>query len=334
MFKKSIPIILILASVCLLFLAAHAITSQNPPNEWRTSPESQFTIEQLKQQAIDYIKQDKQLDANSAIKTILADYAGDAKLSSVVYDVAEAYRNSSKFAKSIELFKYIVTIQPASKQAALAQSGLAISSIAIGNLESAAAELEKLKTSFASEPNISQLVFNVGDAYYWFGKFTDANSVYKYVVDKYPATDSAMWATMGLAISSISNKDQNSADIYIDKLSSEYPGNSRLQEALYYIGTKYGYNRDYKRAISIYDDIKTKWPENTWGKNAEFETAKIGVFQYLDKKDEPNTLKAVDKLTPHANKAQELNMLMSITSYKNNGYKENRYECRTNWTYR
>jgi tetratricopeptide (TPR) repeat protein len=307
MLKKSIPVMFILAGVCLLFWAIYAIKGQNIEQQ-------QISIDQLKQQTLDYISQDKQIDANTSVKSLIANYTSDAKLPSVLWTVAEAYRNSSKFANAIELYKYIVDNPPTSNQAALAQSGIAISSVAIGNLEAAKLELEKLKIGYKSEPNISQLIFNVGDSYYWFGKFNDANSVYKYVVDKYPACDSALWATMGLAISSISNKDQNSADIYINKLSKEYAENAKLPEALYYIGTKYGYNRDYKKAISIYDDIKTKWPENTWRKNAEFETAKIGVFQYLDKNDEPNTLKAVDKLISDFNRPDLLPVVFDIAA--------------------
>lgn len=295
MLKKTISIFFLLTAGFLLFLAARALTNLRPPTAIND-------IDTLKKQTIDYLRQDRQIDANTAIKTILANFTSDAKLSSVVYDIAEAYRNSSKFANSIELYKYIVVNQPASRQAEFAQSGLAISNVAIGNLEAAKGELEKLKSNYATEPNIAQLVFNVGDAFYWFNHLKDANDIYAQVIKFYPSSEYAMWATMGLAISSISNKDDESAEIYINKLSTEYAENSRLPEALYYVATKYGYNRNYKKANDIYYVIKTKWPENNWSKNSAFETAKIGVFQYLDVKDEPNTIKAVVKLIADFNR--------------------------------
>lgn len=296
MLKKTISIFFLLAAGFLLFLAARGLTNLGPPNQIED-------IDTLKREAIEFIRQDKQIDANTAIKTILAEYGGDAKLSSVVYDIAEAYRNSSKFAKSIELYKLIVQTQPASKEAALAQSGLAISSVAIGNIEGAKTELEKLKTNYANEPNIAQLVFNVGDSFYWFKRYGDANNVYKYVIESYPASDYALWATMGLAISSIANKDEAAAQGYIDKLTADYAENPRLAEALFYVAGRYGYeyigtarrSRFYK-ASAIYKAIETYWPESNWAKNSYYQTAKIDIMQYIKTKDLQNTLAAINKL--------------------------------------
>ena len=294
MLKKSIPVILILAAVCLLFLAAHNVTSQGT--------ESQISIDQLKQQAIDNIRKNKEVDANATIQVILADYSNDEKLSSVLYSIAEAYRNNSKFAKSIELYKYIVENQTASRQAALAQSGLAISNVAIGKLEAAKMELEKLKSNYAAEPNIAQLVFNVGDSFYWFGHFRDCNDIYAQVIKIYPGSDYAMWATMGLAISCIASKDQNSADVYIKKLSTDYTKNGRLPEALFYVAGRFGYGRNYEKANEIYNKISNNWPEDKWAKDSSYESSKLVVFSYLDKKDESNTLKAVEKLISDFNR--------------------------------
>jgi TolA-binding protein len=317
MIKKGIPIIFILAGVCLLFWAAFAITGQN------TKP--QISIDQLRQQALDYIRQDKQIDANSAVKAIISNYTDDAKLSSVLFSVAEAYRNSSKFAKSIELNRVIINSLPLSNESAKAQSGLAVCLAALGKIEESKAELEKLKVNYSNDPCISQLVFAVGDSFYWFGKFSDANNVYKYVRETYPQSDYAMWATMGLALSSISIKDQDSADIYTSELYENYAENKRLSEALYYVAGRYEYGRNYDDANEIYSKIINDWPQEKWAKDSSFESSKINVFKYLDKRDEPNTIKAVDKLINDYNRPDLPAVLLDMAARSDwqNTYKPN-----------
>ena len=151
MIKKSIPIILILASVCLFLLSAHAITSQGTG--------TQFSIDQLKQQASDYIKQNNMSDANMVIKTILTQYLNDARQSIVVYDLAEACRNSSKFVQSIELYKFILQNYSKSSQAMPSQRGIVVCSIALRKLDMAKKELEILKSNYSADPNLSQALF-------------------------------------------------------------------------------------------------------------------------------------------------------------------------------
>ena len=297
MLRKTISIIFLLSAGVMLFLAARGLTYLGPTA-------GNNDIETLKKRSIEYIRQDRQIDANSAIRTILTDYTTDSKLSAVVYDIAETYRNISKFAKAIELYKFIVENQPESRQAALSQSGLAISNVALGKMDIAAAELEKLKNNYAAEPNIAQLVFNVGDAYYWYKKYSDANNTYTYVIETYPKSEYAMWATMGLAISCIANKDEATAEEYIKRLSADYVDEPRLPEALYYVAGRLGYDKKYEIANGIYGYIADNFPETRWAKDSTFESAKLNVVQYVDVNDEPNTINAIDKFITDFNRPE------------------------------
>lgn len=286
MLKKSVSILSILSGVFLLFLAIHSIRSQNI--------EQKLTIDQLKLQAIDYIRQDKQIDANTAIKTILKDYGSDEKMPSSVYSVAEAYRNNSKFTRAIELYKNVINNQPASKEAAMAQSGLSVSLAAKGDIESSKVELENLKANYSNDPCIAQLVFSVAESMAWFKHFADSNTVYKYVLEKYPDSDWGMFSVMSLAISCVGSNDYISAEQWSKKLAADYAKNSRLPEALFYVAGRLGYGKNYDKANELYKQIITDWPEDKWAKNAALESAKLKVVQNINIKDEPNTLKAID----------------------------------------
>lgn len=309
MLKKSIPVIFIIAAVCLLFLAAHAITYQET--------ETPIPIEQLKTQIINAINQNKTDDLKTGYETLIKDYNNTEEIVPAIYEIAELLRAKSQFRASLAAYKYIVDNHPSNSQSILAQRGYVIANIAVGNMKTAVTELEKLKTEYTNDPNIAQMIFNVGDAYYWFSRYSDANSVYEYVIQNYPKSEFAMWATMGLAISSIAsehkggpiypnpgfrtipvieNVDKLSAQGYINKLSLDFADANRLPEALFYIAGRYGYDKRFDNAVQIYNFIAQNYPQTNWAKNSLYESAKLPVLKYINLKDEPNAILAMDKL--------------------------------------
>lgn len=228
MLKKSIPVIFILAGVCMLFFVAHALT--------KPVPQSQLSLDQLKQQAIDSIRQGNANDANSAVKAIFVNYIGDARLSSTLLSIAEAYKNSSKFSKSAELNKFIVDNMPESKEAAKAQGSFGVCLAALGDKTGAKEAIKMLKTNYASEPNLSELIFKISDGLYWISKlnYADCNEGYLYVLNTFPKTDDwSMFAAMGLGISCAASHDFNSCQLYINNLLTDYAENPKLPEALF-----------------------------------------------------------------------------------------------------
>lgn len=295
MLKKSIPFLILIFSIGLfLFFAARGLTTSSPPDS--------ADIDTLKQQAIDYLKQNNLSDTNSIIKTILSDYKTDAKQPVVIYDLAEFCRNSSKFAQALELFKFIIANHKSSSQALPSQRGIVVCSIALKRLDEAKKELQILKSDYSADPCLPGVLFAIADGFYWFGFISDSNDINKEIILNYPQSNAAVQSTMGLAIASIASKDEVSAEYWTKKLISEYQGNRRIPQYLLFIANRWAYDRKYSKANEIYDYIIANFSETRTAANAKFESAKIDVFKYLDVQDEPNTIKYISNLITDFNR--------------------------------
>jgi TolA-binding protein len=305
MLKKTISILFLLVVFCLLLLTVQAITAQDTESAARMADKDGIqSIGEQKKIIIGYIECANSVSAQASFDKIIADYGNNELIVPAVYDIAEKYREKAQYKSAVSAYKYVVDNFPANQQAVWAQRGMAVSYIALGKLEDAQAELDNLKNNYSADPNIAEAVFNVADAYYWFGKFNEADEVYKYVAENFPKSDFAMWSQMGIAISGIADANEIAADEAMENLVANYKVHPKLPEALFYIGSRYGYDKKYEKANKIYDSIISGWPESEWAKNAVYESAKLGVYSYLDKNDEPNTLKAIDRLIADFNRPE------------------------------
>ena len=286
-------ILLVLATTCLTGISNKAFGTSEP------------NIGQARAAVKTLITSGKLIEAADAYQKLLKDFSNNAQISAAVFDIAETYRNTSKFEQSLVSYKDVLENWPQSSEAMRAQSGIVISDIALNKLDDANDELVKLKTDYATDPNIAQMVFNVGDAYYWFKKYSDSNEVYKYVIGTYPKSEFAMWATMGLAISCIAGKDEVSADNYIAKLSADYAESGKLAEAFVYVAGRYEYARSYEKAGILYQHIADEFPQSTQARNIPFELAKINVLEIIESESE-KAIEIIDNFTYDFNSRSDL----------------------------
>jgi len=216
----------------------------------------------------------------------------------------------------------VVTKWPASSEAVWAQRGAVISNIALNKTEAAQVAVDKLLSDYFENANIAEAVFNVADTYYWFKHYEKANELYQYVLDTWPAAEHAMWAQMGLAISNIADGNDPAAEAATKNLITNFAGNERLPEALFYIAGRYGWDRKYDQAKSIYQQIIQNWPDNSFAGNAEFELARTNIFSLIDFHDEPNALVAIDKFISDFNDRPDLPAVLYEFAARYNQLKE------------
>lgn len=312
MVKKTISIIFLIAAGFLFFLAARGFTYLGPPAV-------NGDIDTLKNQAIQYIRQNKQIDANSAIKTLLTNYTTDAKFAAVTYELAELYRSLSKFQKALELYTVSASVAQSNQSILYSKRGEIICNIALGKLDTSNELLEKLKNDYSAvEPNkTAEVVFNIGDAHYWLlGQrgYKDANNCYLWVVQNCPESDYAAFSTMSLAICCLAGKDYKTADLYINSLYEDFAENPRQTEALFWVASRLGFDKKQEAANEIYSYLAENYPDSSWGKNSLFESSKLEVVHYVDVNDEPNTIKSIDKLINNFNRPERQTFVYEMAS--------------------
>jgi len=289
MLKKTIPFFIITAAVLLIISGLTLFT--------KAAPQPANTSEQLqaqKQLIILYIESADLVNAQAEFDNLIADFGNTEEIVPAVYDIAEAYRNNSKFEESLQAYADVVNNWPESSSAVWAQRGLAISNIALGRTQQAQVELEKLQTNYSTDPNIAESVFNVADAYYWFKRYDEADSLYRYVLQSYPDSNFAMWSQMGLAILNIADGNEIAAQDATNTLVDDFGDNEKLPEALFYIAGRYAWDKKYSEAQDIYYYIIDQFSESEWAQNSEFESVKVDIYLLIDANDEPNAISAID----------------------------------------
>ena len=304
MLKKSIPILSVIAAVVLLLITAKALTNLPVPpmaKDGVQMTESDAilmadTIQGQKQVVIDYIESANSVSAQAAFDILLTNFVNSDLFVPTIYELGEKFREKSQFQSAVSAYKYVVDNFPTTDKAVWSQRGIIVSSIAFGDMESAQIQTQKLIDNYISDPSIAQAVFEVADAYYWFKHYSKANEIYQKVIDTWPEAEHSMWAQMGLALSSIAQGKDADAETATQKLLTDYAGNLRLPEALFYIAGRYSWDEKFEQAKSIYRQIIKDYPTNSWAGRAEIELAKTNMFSLVNSSQEPNAVAATKKL--------------------------------------
>ena len=295
MLKKSIPILSVIAAVVLLLITTNALTNLN----------TEDGIQELKQIVINYIECANSVSAQAAYDKLLADFGDSDLVVPAVYQIGEKFREKAQYKSAILAHKFIVDNFPESEQAVWAQRGLAASYIGLGDMESAQIQAQKLIDEYISDPNIAQAVFEVADTYCWFGKNEKARPLYQMVIDNWPEAQHCLWAQMGIAISYIADGNDSAAWDAADKLIQTYPDEKNLAEALFYIGGRFEWARNYDNAISVFNYIVENFPASIWAENAVFDIDKSNIYRFVEGRDEPNALSAiVNFINTYSNKPE------------------------------
>jgi len=87
-----------------------------------------------------------------------------------------------------------------------------------------------------------------------------ADQLDQYVLDHWPDTESAMWAQIDLAKSSIDSNNLAEAQAAIDKLFANHPGNEHVAKAIHDIAYCCRQSQNYKRADRIDRYVLEYWP--------------------------------------------------------------------------
>ena len=289
MLKKTMPFIIITAAALLIISSLTIFTKAAPPQDL---PETELQTQ--KQLVISYIESANSVSAQAEFDKLLTDFGSTEDIVPAVYDIGEKYRQFAKYKSSADAHWYILDNWPESEQAILAQRAVAVCSIGLGNIETAKIETQNLINNYIDDTNIAQAVFEIADAYYWFGKNPEAQQLYQQVIDIWPTAQHAMWAQMGLAISYIADGNDSAAQEATDKLVINYPDNEKLPEALFYIAGRYGWDKKYDKAFDYYRYIMNNFANTEWGQKALFESDRANIFMLLEAADEPNAISAIE----------------------------------------
>jgi len=202
--------------------------------------------------------------AQAEVDALIADFTGHQGLPQVIYDLANSWWYAAKFEESQKLFKYIVDSMPNSDRAMRAQAWVAASDMKMGNYTAAHKEIEALITDFADDPQLTGVIYQLADEYWYSRRYEDSGRLYQSVVDRDPNSELAVWAKGWITGLELMLGDSVSAQQVIDAIVTDCAGQSQLVLGRILYGNANGcwYVWKYKEARELYKYIADNLPES------------------------------------------------------------------------
>lgn len=255
-------------------------------------PEAEHAIDSQKDVAISNILLGDEAGAQSAIDKLLADFSGNRRLSEVVDNVADAYREARKYEKARQLYQHVVANWPEAGHAVESQRGVALANILLGDDVKGGRAIEEMVNRFAEHKNIARALDHLADDLRELGRYKKARDLYKYVVDHWPQDDDAADAQGGVARSSILLGDEAGAQAAVSKLIADFGTSAQIADAVDNVAEEYRKAGQFVKARQWYQYVVDRWPQDKHAMEAQGGV----VMSNIGLGDESGALAAIDEL--------------------------------------
>ncbi len=257
------------------------------------------------QQEIESLIESGQLaSAKSQIEQLKVDYSQHPDLPSVLFDIAESYRWSTKCEEEKSIYQSIIQKYSSSSysdRAKVAFSRAQIQSLILAQDYGKAEDvLSTLVADFSGHPDLPDALYWIAERYRWEHKWEKANDIYSQIIQNHPDSSYASRANLGVAraevLSLLIAHDYSRANEALDKLTIDFKGHPDLPETLYWIAEGYRWGNRYEKAKLTHEQIVRNYPDSSYASRAKLGMARIVVLSSIDSRDYSKAQEALDKL--------------------------------------
>jgi TolA-binding protein len=202
------------------------------------------------------------------VGALVEDFSGNQDLAKMIYELANSCWYAAKFEQARGLYKYVADNMPDSDFAVRAQAWVASSDMKLGNYEVAQEEIDALIADFAENPELTGVIYQLADEYWYAGRYEDAKRLYQYVLDREPNGELAIWARAWITGLELMLGNSVSAQEVIDTLIADCNGHPALAQMIYGIANGCWYVEKYEQAQELYKYIADNMPNSNRGMRA------------------------------------------------------------------
>ena len=167
---------------------------------------------------------------------------------------AEAARSSGDTTTARVLYEQAIAASPDDDRALLAHERLACLYIETSDIDEANAALDNIQSKFRGHKDLPRAVTHLADTFRNTSDNARAHDIYNHVIAKWPSAEHALWSRMGLAIASISMRDENAADIAVEAIKTHHQDSQHFNRTLCHIADHYRNRNNHKKARTLYAD--------------------------------------------------------------------------------
>ncbi|MHC5076284.1 MAG: tetratricopeptide repeat protein [Planctomycetota bacterium] len=177
-------------------------------------------------------------------------------------DQAMNYVSESKFDQAKVIYDSLLADPTDKKSEILASGGLILIDIYKGNNAISKTSANQLIADNSTNKIVSSAAFDIGYAFFNIGEPNEAKRYYQYIVDKWPNSEDAVLAKLGLIQCDISLGNNQKADNSLSKLLNSLPVEEEFSAPLTDTGGTYLDAGRYDSAQQLYQNVIDKWPES------------------------------------------------------------------------
>ena len=197
--------------------------------------------------------------AEEAVDTLLADFADAPRICKGLSDIAGEYRENKRFSLAAKLYNWLTANCAQGDLDIWAYGGLAASSAAVGDVNTAENIIDKLLNEFAQDQATPKILNDIGIGYTHSQDYARAEQVYRLVVDYWPSSDPAVWSQVGIIKAMIDQEKDATEEI--DKLLTNYAASNVLDHCICSIAQCYK-GKNYAKARQYFNYLLANWPES------------------------------------------------------------------------
>ncbi|MCD6395633.1 MAG: tetratricopeptide repeat protein [Planctomycetes bacterium] len=208
-----------------------------------------------------YEGDDAALDA--ATEDLAVNYSGDLRSIEVFREIAYSFRQQKKYAAARQSYQHVVDTWPDGPGVVFSQRGLVLTNLALGDMAAADAELDRLLSGYAQDPDLVECAATVGRAYRNKKQFDVAAGIYEFIVENRTDDPKAIWLQLDLFnIALVKLKDDARAEAAYATLVERFAGHDGIAKAVGEVAWGYRKQKRYADSLRVYRDVLANWPDS------------------------------------------------------------------------
>ena len=156
-----------------------------------------------------------------------------------IHVTAKRFAEAGKHDKAYELYRYNIEHFPKDMYAMWSQVEIAYAHINGGDFAAADSACAQLMSLFSDQESLPKEVYQVAEAYNKANRSDKAVELCRYIVERWPSSDHALWAQRDLTIRSIDADDEFAAQAAVDKLLSDFCEHQGISQVIHAVAQHY-----------------------------------------------------------------------------------------------
>lgn len=237
---SSFPVCIILAVIAIIFVGTG-----------RGQLAQSSSIESSTANIISLVNAGKQEEADTAVNKLITDYSGDPQLSSAISDIADSYCWHRKYDNAERLYNITINKSldgPWATKARMNMERLSILKlIEQKKFPAAKMQLDDMVRDFRDEPNLPTAIFHAGQEFFWQRSYVESKAAFDCLIKDYSNSslyqEAKLWSAKVNICSLIGKAKDEEISAAIDKMISDFAGDSRLTDTLFWISKQYEWTK-------------------------------------------------------------------------------------------